>query len=520
MIVILFNSLRSINPAYRPITLQLELQGLKQFDVIVGHLEEAERRLAAIAKRPEAALRIIEKKPKGKGKGPIQCWYCERKGHVRTKCQSWLTDTDEGRKYATDHPESAKAETGLLLMLGSKNGMPTEKAQAVSEVIVDSCWEARESSQPSGSWIVDSGCTRHMTPNRGAFFEYTAVTSRTVEIANGAFVPGIGLGKVKLPVLVEGHMRNVVLTDVLHVPQIKGNLISVARLQDKGMVTATTVLPARKALIISHQGRKVGVASRIGDVFMLDMPADQAFPAGEATDQRRHGATDYSRWHRRFGHIGPQIVRKLHTVVDDRGQEVKPAVGLPVCEVCALTKKTRVINRVAPERSIQPLARVFSDFWGPYRVPAITGERYMLTFTDDYTRKSWVVLTTDRASLPFEFARWRALVERQSGRQLIAVRSDNANEYKALGGTVLVDAGITLELTTLYTPWQNGSSERLNRSLATMARSMLLDAKLLYEFWGFAVLAACYLRNRMPIGPDRKSPEEAFTGRKPSSGHL
>ena len=125
---------------------------------------------------------------------------------------------------------------------------------------------------------------------------------------------------------------------------------------------------------------------------------------------------------------------------------------------------------------------MFSDFWGPYKEPAITGKRYMLTFTDDYTRKTWVILTVDRTTLPFEFARWKALVERQCGFKLIAVRSDNAGEYKALGSTDLAKDGVMLELTTLYTPWQNGPSERLNRALATMARSMLLHAKLPQRF--------------------------------------
>jgi hypothetical protein len=53
-----------------------------------------------------------------------------------------------------------------------------------------------------------------------------------------------------------------------------------------------------------------------------------------------------------------------------------------------------------------------------------------------------------------------------------------------------------------------------------MARSMLQHAKLPLRFWGFAVIAACYLRNRMPIGPDGKCPEEAFTGRKASVSHI
>ena len=62
--------------------------------------------------------------------------------------------------------------------------------------------------------------------------------------------------------------------------------------------------------------------------------------------------------------------------------------------------------------------------------------------------------------------------------------------------------------------------ERLNRTLVIMARSILQYAKLPLRFWGFAVIITCYLRNRMPIGPDGMCPEEAFTGRKVSVGHI
>jgi transposase InsO family protein len=58
------------------------------------------------------------------------------------------------------------------------------------------------------------------------------------------------------------------------------------------------------------------------------------------------------------------------------------------------------------------------------------------------------------------------------------VRYDNASEYKALGALLLEDYGIQFEYTTIYTPEQNGVSERLNRSLISVARAMLLDAKL------------------------------------------
>ena len=205
-------------------------------------------------------------------------------------------------------------------------------------------------------------------------------------------MPGIGLGKVQLSVTVKGRTKDIVLVDVLHVPKLKKNLISVTKLQDRGIVVETTAPPIKKTLVIRHQGCTVGVASQIEDTFILDRPANSAFPVEKVTDRNRRELrsvrTEYNRWHHQFGHIGPQIIKKVHTVVDDIKQAVKPTKDQPNYKIYALTKKVRVVNRASPKRSTQPLARVFSDFWGPYNVPAITRKTYMLTFTDDYTRKS------------------------------------------------------------------------------------------------------------------------------------
>jgi hypothetical protein len=77
---------------------------------------------------------------------------------------------------------------------------------------------------------MDSGASRHMTPNREAFFEYSMISLRTIETVNRAEISGISLGKVRLSISVEGRTRSIILTDVLHVPQIKGNLISIIKL--------------------------------------------------------------------------------------------------------------------------------------------------------------------------------------------------------------------------------------------------------------------------------------------------
>jgi hypothetical protein len=99
------------------------------------------------------------------------------------------------------------------------------------------------------------------------------------------------------------------------------------------------------------------------------------------------------------------------------------------------------------------------------------------------------------------------------------LRTDNAKEYLSLRPE-LKAIGVTLELTVYYTPEQNRVAERLNCTLITMAKALLFNSGLPQKFWGEAVATANYLRNRLPISPAGKTPEEAFTREKLSIAHL
>jgi hypothetical protein len=92
-----------------------------------------------------------------------------------------------------------------------------------------------------------------MIPDYIAFIEYTILSiGQPVMAANGLTLPGIGRERVRIPISINGHIRNIILTDILYILQIAGNLISVARLQDKGIVIETTTPPGKMALIIKY----------------------------------------------------------------------------------------------------------------------------------------------------------------------------------------------------------------------------------------------------------------------------
>ena len=148
----------------------------------------------------------------------------------------------------------------------------------------------------------------------------------------------------------------------------------------------------------------------------------------------------------------------------------------------------------------------------------------MLTFTDDYSRKSWIYLTRTRTEIYDRSQEWQLMVERETGDKLQAMRADNAREYQTLAAKLRRENGVSVEFTTPYTPEQNGVSERLNRTLTTKIRAMLLGARLPTELWGEAAHCACYLSNRTPrkYGDSASSstPEEKWTGKQPDLGHL
>jgi transposase InsO family protein len=70
-------------------------------------------------------------------------------------------------------------------------------------------------------------------------------------------------------------------------------------------------------------------------------------------------------------------------------------------------------------------------------------------------------------------------------------------------------------------PQQNCVVERKKRTILNMARSMLKTKRMPREFWAEAVDCAVYLSNCCPTKSLwNKTPQEAWSGRKPSVSHL
>jgi len=75
------------------------------------------------------------------------------------------------------------------------------------------------------------------------------------------------------------------------------------------------------------------------------------------------------------------------------------------------------------------------------------------------------------------------------------MRSDNSKEYTSTQFNLFCEDGIEHQLTTPYIPHQNGVSERRNRYVMEMARSILHEKDMPKHFWAEAANTVVFLQN-------------------------
>ena len=85
----------------------------------------------------------------------------------------------------------------------------------------------------------------------------------------------------------------------------------------------------------------------------------------------------------------------------------------------------------------------------------------------------------------------------------------------------LKQKGIIHQTTCVYTPQQNGISERKNCHLLEMTRALMFQTNVPKIYWSDAILTATYLINRLPsVVLKNKSPLEIIYQRKIIFNHL
>jgi len=138
------------------------------------------------------------------------------------------------------------------------------------------------------------------------------------------------------------------------------------------------------------------------------------------------------RWHERYGHLNFQVLRKL-----GRADMVQ---GLPaidhvdqVCEDCVLAKQKRTpFPKAAKYRAQEELELVHGDLCGPISPSTPAGNAYFLLLVDDMSRYMWLTLLRSKADAPAAIMTFQACIERETGKKLKVLRTDNGGEFTSV----------------------------------------------------------------------------------------
>ncbi|KAJ1530276.1 hypothetical protein ONE63_005198 [Megalurothrips usitatus] len=397
---------------------------------------------------------VVKERPQQKTeadkKKEATCFFCKKKGHFKKDCKKFKAWKEKQQK-----------ETAALAVVNDKVQVERCMLSSVDVALLTSS---------KSDWYIDSGASTHMCGEEAMFSKLSNTHNRReVHVANNEILRTHGLGEVTL----RGEFGPVRIKEVLFVPGIAANLLSVSGMLDKGM----DVKFSKTGCIISKEGEAWLSARRKNGLFIInqgDCPRTSELRALLTVDQKV--------WHRRLGHLGAKSMQKIQEKLGN----VTVRLNAEPCEVCLEGKMRRKPFPDSESRSDDLLDLVHSDIMGPLKIASFGGARYVLVFVDDHSRKIFAYVLKHKSETFETFKKFKAMVETQAGRKLKVFRTDNGTEF-------------------------------LSNNFKSYYESNGLDKR----FWAESVMCTVYLRNRSPSAPLKGIiPEEIWSGKAVDLSNL
>jgi transposase InsO family protein len=470
-----------------------------------------------------------------------ECYYCGKKGHLKRDCRK--LKADNGRKSQSYRGHNREAAVALTAGLENKDSQPILEAWVIDQpahspdTVTVRCSDGQvlttkvgrpapytdfDKEDPDNQWVLDSGASCHMTGNKDFLIKPHALPNqRRITYGNGEQGTAKAIGTVILLRSVSPNVK-LVLRDVLYIPGLTHNLLSVSRATANG--AEFTFCP--DTCLICKDGDIIAGANYTNGLYRLLTPAytDKKM-AADNTALAANTKDGPDTWHRRLGHLSLDGMRRLIKERLVNGLDLTEAdvdqLKEETCDACMRAKQTRLPFNAAEPKTKAPLELLHMDVCGPLAEQSMGGFNYFATTLDDYSGLSSVALLRRKSDVYTHTVDTITLWENQTGKTVKAIRTDNGGEYLSRQfQDYFADKGILHQTTVPYTPQQNGKAERLNRTLMEKTRAMLKEATLEPKLWAEAVVTANYLRNRSPVSGKPKTPWELFFGSRPDVSHL
>nr|GFA30412.1 retrovirus-related Pol polyprotein from transposon TNT 1-94 [Tanacetum cinerariifolium] len=249
-------------------------------------------------------------------------------------------------------------------------------------------------------FIVDSGCSKHMTGNLKLLINIVVKFLGMVKFRNDQIIPILGYGD-----LVQGVFT---IKRVYYVEGMDHNLFSIGQFCDADLEVA---FRKSTCYIRDLKGNDLLIGSRGTDLYSITLQ-DTNCPNLICLMAKATSSQAWL-WHHRLSHLNFNTINLL--------SKNDIVVGLPklkfikdhLCSFCELGKAKRKSfhTKITPS-SKRRLQLLHMDLCGPMRVASINGKIYVPVIVDDYFRYTWTHFLRSKDETPEVLIDFLRLVQR------------------------------------------------------------------------------------------------------------
>jgi len=293
--------LAGLPESYKPMILGLENSGLPiTADSIKIKLLQDVKDVSE-NKKSVLMTKYSSKSTSQQRKGP-RCFECNKHGHFAKDCRNKSKkggNTDKKQKLITNEEATSSKQSTLMcntLLLGETG---------------------------QNEWYINSSASAHMTLCSNWLKDIKKIKNENVTLADKR-IPVENQGDVHLDVSVCKSVATVKVKDVLYVPDVATNLLSVSEMTRRGN---KVVFDSDGCKIFNDQNRIIATTTIVGNMYRLNRPENRHVAFTKAQK-------DSNLWHRRLGHISDDNLLRLA-----KGM----ASGIDICKIdCERCEISRV----------------------------------------------------------------------------------------------------------------------------------------------------------------------------------
>lgn len=235
------------------------------------------------------------------------------------------------------------------------------------------------------NWLLDSGCSDHIVNDEKLFSKVEKLHKNVnIKVGDGRIISAFAIGTIVMKCKVGQKETEIFIRNCYYAPDMSRNLLSVSKMTDYGNKIWTE---KNLAKIFNSKRELIAVAEKKENLYVLNCQVIEknisAYTNDTVADEHM---SNKEKWHRTLGHVNFKYLSSMcrNQVADGLPRYVED-VHLK-CETCLTSKMSRLKFNNNRTRANQILEIIHTDVNGPITQTGYNGEKYFVSFIDDYSK--------------------------------------------------------------------------------------------------------------------------------------